>query len=192
MQITAENFFNKFLDCLKKHHSEAISSYSNSKEWTKFLKEKIRFILENEFNLKFNNEYFRVDIIGWSGSGKENKSNVLNKEHDVYEYYWNLDIAVEYENDSKLWLDEVIKLCHIKCGLKVVIGYAHFKKRNDDIKKLELASANIKNLKYAKLTKDENFLIILGNSGKDKYESLDDIGFKAYKFDKEKFIPLSN
>ena len=43
-------------------------------------------------------------------------------------HFWDLKAAAEHENDSKDRMDEVIKLAHICCLLRVVIGHLPHKK----------------------------------------------------------------
>jgi hypothetical protein len=36
-----------------------------------------------------------------------------NGSYDFQPYLWDLEVAIEHENNDKLWMDEVIKLSHI-------------------------------------------------------------------------------
>ena len=81
----------------------------------------IRMTAFNIFEEKVENagltaqhEYFRIDTVGWNGrykclDEKESKQIGLNRHH------WDLKIAVEHENNKADWLDELIKLIHIRC-----------------------------------------------------------------------------
>ena len=198
-----KNFYALINNARKK--DEILDAYHDSKDWTAFLKENIRSMLENkksqdesiedkyQYNgLQVSNEYFRVDITGWNLNNEQHPNwgkktyyaNKINNEI-FYEHCWNLELAIEYENDSRDWMDEVIKLCHIKCGLKVVIGYENSKTREAlDERKLELAAKHIGHLKYgSRLDSNEEFLIILGASNlKYKPEGIDELGFEPYVF----------
>lgn len=44
-------------------------------------------------------------------------------------HLWDLELAVEHENSKQDWTDEVIKLIHVKCPLKVVISYNYCDER---------------------------------------------------------------
>ena len=143
-------------------------------------------------------EYFRIDLCGWSGqevheAGEEKWENLCshyNEQYNFNEHYWNLEIAVEFENMPRSWGDEVIKLCHVVCGLKVVIGYARHDDRKNDTEKLEIMAKHMKKLVYVKQPGGQ-FLVILGNSGKgNNYEYKDfdkDIEFVPFLWNGESF-----
>ena len=194
-KITAKEFYEAFVGALKAE--EALGQYKSSPEWTAVLSRVINEkVLSKIFDLKTNKEYFRIDSIGWKGhpdwtGGKDSfKKYDKTSSLQLNEYYWNLEVAVEYENNYRDWTNEFIKLCHVKCGLKVVIGYAPHDQRGKDMEKLELIAGHMRNLKYGRLGKDEQFLVILGNCKKEVYESFEDIDFRAYVYDGEKFKRL--
>ena len=205
--ITAKKFYGLLIDVLKESEKITVDHYWNATDtsvarWTTYLSRAIEEdILQGELKLKTNREYFRIDLIGWSGNPawqKENEKHIGSKpckrdsDPQLNEYHWNLEIAVEYENDSLDWTNEVIKLCHIKCGLKVVIGYAHYEQRENDMAKLNIIADHMRKLKYGCPQKGEEFLVILGNCGRgEPYKSIDnDIQSKAYIYNGTKFEPL--
>ena len=198
-KVSAEVFLNLFLETLKSTEQETINKYKDLTRWTEYLADKIEEILRG-LNLKTNREYFRIDIIGWSGnkewddnSEKGYKQNIghekctKNSDVKLNEYNWNLEVAVEYENNPEDWMDEVIKLCHVKCGLKVVIGYSAYDSAfeedgtfDDAHHKMHLVLKNIYELEYAGIGENEQMLIILGDVGKDEYKDLESLHFRAY------------
>jgi len=194
--ITTKVFYDLLMDTLKEDEKETVENYWYTKAWTDFLADKLEMILRDKLKLKTNREYFRIDLIGWSGYEKwEDKNDPTFKKHNGYkkyeknsivelnEYNWNLEIAVEYENKPHDWMDEVINLCHIKCALKVVIGYSDMNSREKDKEKLKLAAKHMKNLIYSKPNESEPFLIILGNCNNDKeYKSLDELNLIPYHY----------
>lgn len=105
-------------------------------------------------------EYYKIDMIGW----KQNKTKIESKceELNLKPYCWSLEVAVEHENDSKEWLDEVCKLSFIKCPLRVVIGYGY---DNEDVFKDKINIVK-QILEYNNAFSDEKqeFLIILGKT----------------------------
>lgn len=129
-------------------------------------------------------EYFRVDTIGWKDAGymeMEDAKNVgLNR------HLWNLMIAVEHENSKADWLDEVIKLEHLRCPLKVVIGYNYCDMRGEEeIEKLNVTARWMKAVAVYDANAKEEFLIILGNgeAKKDKAIKYDKFDYRGYLYD---------
>lgn len=214
-EITAQNFWNEFVCIVKKKEEDKEEknrvTYNYTKKWTAYIMNLLDELLQNEFKFvdiknndkRTNREYFRIDLVGWEkckNSKWENAAKKTTEDAGLNFHFWDLDIAIEHENNSKDWSYEVIKLCHIKCGLKVVIGYSLYEKieggrEEQDLKKLELVSENMKKLKYGSPKKEDAFLVILGNYGKYKsgYKSLNDIDYKAYSYNssKKKFETIS-
>lgn len=109
------------------------------------------------------NEYFRIDTVGW-----ETKYKTINEDYSkklgLSRHLWDLKIAVEHENDKSDWTDELVKLAHIRCPLKVVIGYVHCDERGDmEKEKLKFAYDCLSGTKAFDPNADEEFLIIFGN-----------------------------
>lgn len=108
-----------------------------------------------------------------------------NKKTNLNLYRWDLEIAVEHENNDADWINELVKLLHIRCPLKVVISYNRYDQRDkgeqSDSNKLECAARCMKDIKCFKDSVDaakEEYLIILGNcGGKENYDSFDYRGY---------------
>ena len=119
------------------------------------------------------------------------------RKHGLNAHLWNLGIAVEHENNSKDWLDEVIKLLHVRAPLKVVIGYNNQEqrfKRNEqsDVNKLSFAAKVMKDaceaMQYDISNSKEEFLVIIGNSKLDHED--DHIDYRGYLFCHDRFIEI--
>ena len=144
----------------------------------------IKTIIENS-GLTAQHEYFRIDTVGWNGryealDAKESKQIGLNR------HLWDLEIAVEHENNKADWLDELIKLIHIRCPLKVVIGYNYCDQREEAEKKKLIYAAKCMQMVKAFHTPDqEEYLILLGNGApKDKrHETYSCFNYRAYLYD---------
>lgn len=161
-RLTAEVFYRELVN---KTLSSELGEYQKSKTWTRTMLEKvIKSILQN-YSLKTEKEYFRIDMIGWT----QKKTQLHNKckKVNLNSHLWDLQAAVEHENNSKAWLDEVCKLAYIRCPLRIVIGYGT--ENAED--KLSIANEILKDTK-AFTDSDQEFAIILGertdNFGKAK------------------------
>lgn len=180
--MTAEIFFKSFMKKIEDNKSEAIETYPYNKEFTKFIISKINEILGNsEDDRLVQNEYYRIDVIKW----RECKNEITHDCH-LRNHLWDLQVAVEHENDSRDWMDEVTKLAHIFCDLRVIIGYLPYKKREngEDDRCLDYIANSLQKLACYGNVKRENseFLIIIGNSetggAKKRF-----FGYKGYLFD---------
>jgi len=129
--MRAKEFWNAFSEKVMSTTStrdELVKLWNNSKDFTDRMTEIISDIIkEYDKTLTVQPEYLRIDV----PARKKNNGNgsvFCGEEKKFEKYDWNLEIAVEHENDYRLWMDEVIKLAHINCPLRVVIGYVHVKK----------------------------------------------------------------
>lgn len=129
-------------------------------------------------------EYFRIDTIGWKDAGYRNMQDAQRL--GLNRHLWNLMIAVEHENDKADWMDEVIKLMHIKCPLKVVIGYNHCDMRETtEPEKLAFAAKWMKELAVYDKNANEEFLLIFGNAAAKENTALDydTFDYRGYLYD---------
>ena len=143
-------------------------------------------IIKND-GLEYQNEYFRIDTIGWRPKyqkiPEDRAKHIKMKRH-----LWDLKIAVEHENDKSDWTDELIKLAHIRCPLKVVIGYVNCDERDEiEVQKLRYAYDCLEQTNAFDLNADEEFLIVLGNGAprKNKEKPYDKFDYRAYLLSKE-------
>lgn len=144
--------------------------------------------------LECQNEYFRIDTIGWKAKYQKIPEDRA-KRIGMIRHLWDLKIAVEHENDKSDWTDELIKLAHIRCPLKVVIGYVHCDERNEtEDDKLRYAYDCLTQTNAFDLYADEEFLIILGNGAprNNKNKPYDKFDYRAYLLSKEenRFIEM--
>lgn len=184
----------KFLMCFKqKMENCGLAMYKKGgTNFTEYVTLAVREILEKEFGIHSEKEYFRIDIIGW----KDRKKEIENQANQIkmIPHLWDLCIAVEHENAICDWSDELIKLVHIRCPLKVIIGYNHCDCRNEnELDKLTAASSWMKKTSAFDPTAKETYLIILGNGSplfsKDNYTSFDYRGY-VYDYETECFVQL--
>lgn len=157
----SQRFFNEFIQTFAKdsmYRKKAVKTYPNNTEFTHFIIDRINGMIEKSGNIA-QNEYFRIDSMGYRSRYKE-----LEKANGLKPHLWDMEIAVEHENDDTDWLDEVIKLAHICCPLRVVIGYVPADQRNEDPTLLDYAAKALKRLKCADNVTKGEFMIILGNS----------------------------
>ena len=198
--MDARSFYNKFTKAFneKTVHDNGktyLEIYQeDEKTFTKIINKIVLPRIIESQGLKSQNEYFRIDTIGWEPKC-ETISQELAKSLGMSRHLWNLKIAVEHENDKSDWTDELIKLAHIRCPLKVVIGYVHYDERNDiEVNKLEYAYHCLRKTDAFDLSANEELLIILGNGTPRKkgYPSYTEFGYRPYLLSKEKegFIPM--
>ena len=138
---------------------------------------------------KVQHEYFRVDTIGWQDAGRNSGDDTHS--YGLNRHFWDLLAAVEHENDEADWADELIKLAHLRCPLKVVVGYNYCDCRQEDMARLRLAAGWLKGIRAYDPSSREEYLVILGNCrAKDLhnpgYSSFDYRGY-VYNYESESF-----
>lgn len=181
-------FFRKFTEAIT--WEKYADSYKNDADFTPRVIREINGIIKDGTGWEAQNEYFRIDAVGWETHYEKIKptANAVG----LNAHLWDLKIAVEHENNKHDWTDELIKLMQIRCPLKVVIGYNYYDKRGENEKeKLRVAAKSMQATSaYQSVARDrEELLLILGNgcsseTGKSDYTAFD---YKGYLFDyKEK------
>ena len=141
---------------------------NHEKAYTKLVNKRIiheiieKAVDEHGTPLVPQHEYFRIDNIGY----KHNYYKITEAERDdvgLWRHLWDLKIAVEHENSKKDWMDEVVKLIHIRCPLKIVIAYNNCDMREDgDIQKLDFIAKWMPEVAAFDKNAKEEFLIIIG------------------------------
>ena len=187
-KINAQSFLESFQEIFKEYPEEADAAYCNNKEFTRFIIKKINRLLKKFYGFNTQKEYFRIDAIGWTAKADTiiDTPGVSLKHH-----LWDLEVAVEHENDKKDWMDEVVKLAHLACPLRVVIGYIPWYRRESDEMYLDHVSKWLQDLQCRDNMQRGEFLIILGNCDtereKDRFYN-----YKGYIFNSEyfRFEPL--
>lgn len=187
--MTAKEFWKSFSESLQGKRAEAEKAWKYNKDYTEFIIGMMEEMLCGA-GFKTSKEYYRIDLTGWSQLRHKIESDApKNENYDFQSYLWDLDVAIEHENNDKLWMDEVIKLAHVACGLRVVIGYVPVGLKGKQLDYLDYISRAINDNLKAKRNMDKNFLIILGDS---KVKAKDEMcNYTPYVWNGEKFVPLS-
>lgn len=181
--MTAELFLTRFKESIYQQ-DDLIDVWNNTKSFTELIMSRLENIL-TEDGIKTEREYFRVDLISYKT--QSNKEPLLG---NLQSYSWDLITAVEHENDYRLWVDEVVKLSHLSCPLRVVIGYLPKNDTNTHYDYLQKVSETLNNIDAWKYTKKcGSFLIIIGDCKltKDKQDRCVYTPY-IYEYDKEAFI----
>lgn len=155
------------------------------KEYTYIVNKIIVDSIIKKAGLWAQHEYFRIDSVGWNSRYQEYEEKT--KKVGLNSHLWDLQIAVEHENSKTDWIDEVMKLIHVKCPLKVMIAYNYCNCRDignySDRNRLQVVAQMMKEVKAFKEGQDEEYLVILGNGkckknkGDENIKDYDNIGF---------------
>lgn len=187
MENNAVNFFNKFKS--KITEDKYLDVYKNNSEFTDFVTREINEIIR-EMGYTSQNEYFRIDATGWISKADSIKD--LAKENEMNPHLWDLKIAVEHENNQFDWTDELIKLVHIRCPLKVIISYNYCDRRDDlEYQRLSFAAECMNKTDAFDNNSSEEYLIILGNcySKNKDYTNFDYRGY-IYNYEYKNFMAI--
>lgn len=188
-KMTAQEFWEKFKDIFKdgtETRKNAIENWYSNKDYTYFILSEIEKFLKTDKTINTSKEYYRIDLTAWTQLKGNRYKLFENKNFDdkAFEnYLWDLEVAVEHENSSVSWMDEVVKLLHINCPLRVVIGYLPIDKKGDHQIYLKAITEQISSTKAVNncSLKNGEFMIIIGNS-KCKDNEKDFCHYKAYVF----------
>lgn len=164
----AEVFAKQFVD--KANYVDK-TLYSRNKKWTENTTKWIEKILTGTEitnilgkKAETSREYYRIDITSWI----QREDELDTKNIGLSPHLWDLEAAVEHENNSKEWLDEVCKLAYIRCPLRVVIGYG-----TDNLNEKIKIAKKILSETNAFTDDDQEFLIILGKKHNDFIQGRD-------------------
>ncbi|MEG9430398.1 MAG: hypothetical protein VZQ61_05710 [Christensenellaceae bacterium] len=182
--MTAQEFWNDFKEIFKDDNkkSTAIEKWQSYSDYTEFILEELESVLSAN-NLDTSREYYRIDLIGYTN--KRNNQPLLMPEYRFKNYKWDLEVAIEHENSSYSWLDELVKLLHISCPLRVMMGYIPLKWKDNHNDYFDKIYNSIKDLNAFNSVNKENFLVIIGDSecGGDKNKFCN---YQAYIFNKDR------
>ena len=157
--MKAQEFWERFKENIYQN-SELVSTWDNTKDFTNSIMDKLENNVIVDKNIKTEREYFRIDLVGYI---KKESTKTLH--WNLQKYSWDLEVAVEHENDYRLWVDEVVKLAHIVCPLRVVIGY--LPKNSEKYSHEVVLKKVVENLKEVKAwessSKTGDFMIIIGD-----------------------------
>lgn len=189
--MDAQVFLKAFQQVFVDQRQKAIDHYCSNKDFTDFVIDAINGIIDKH-GYKTQKEYFRIDAIGWIPMAE---SVEKPKEVKLSRHLWDLEIAVEHENDQRDWMDEVVKLTHIVCPLRVVIGYLPWSKRKNgpefDLLNLEHVVCQLKKMKCFDNMSRGEFLVIIGNCNTSEIPNRF-FGYRGYLYDPQtqSFMPL--
>ncbi len=181
--MKADEFYKRFVDKVRenaRYEDKLLFDVytSDMKAYIKAVNKKFVPQILTELNLSVENEYFKIDTIGWMPPEFEDE-DISRKAHELKlnTYLDDLMVAVEHEMDKSCWIYKLVKLAHIRCPLKVIVAYAPCDKRDEDIKKVEFAYECLTKMNVFLPDSDEEFLVILGNAVSDECSSFD---FRGY------------
>lgn len=147
--------FKMALDAANYSEEAFLEIYKSNRRYTDLIKNLMKVQVTYDINEQYFPEYFTIDHSWWRVE-HEKPLNGVNL------YDWNMDIAVEHENDCTDWTYEVAKLDSVIARLRVVIGYMDKSKREEELEIVEAQRKNLKNLSF--LPKDYEFGVILMNT----------------------------
>ena len=154
--MNAWEFWEKFKKNIYQN-GELVKAWNNTRDFTNCMIEKLEKLVLAEPGMKTEREYFRIDLVGYK---KRESAEMLYR--NLQKYSWDLEVAVEHENDYRLWVDEVVKLAHVVCPLRVVIGYLPKSYSHTDV--LNEVLDNLKEVKaWEASSASGDFLIIIGD-----------------------------
>lgn len=169
--ITPEAFWNRFAENLKSAwQKQAVRKlYTDSASWTAFMTQLMKN-MAYDFSCVETTEYWPKIDVGYFDNGGEDWGE------------WAFEVAIELENSSKTWHQELSKLASINAGLKVLVTYDD---NEDHIKEtLEKFIAIKKSRKYE--APNTAWLVIIGpNHPPDKQD------FVAYAIRKNKIRKIT-
>ena len=183
--INAKQFYKDYVSLVTAQHW---NEYHDNSRWTARITKLIRELIEKKYGLTSQTEYFRIDITGWISHWEDIAAEA--KDLWLQPHLWNLKIAVEHENNSSDWTDELVKLTHIRCPLKVIIGYTPCDMRaagglEDD--RISFAARLLQSIEAFDPESEEQYLVILGNSTPKRSTSpkYTDYDYRGYLYDYE-------
>lgn len=202
--MTAQNFWKSFKQQIEEHRnslSNAWSARSKKGEGENPFTKEIKKVITQAINqakgvvgvntYHTQKEYYRIDLIGWEQKKDTDHYEVDNDlGYQLNKHAWDFDIAVEHENDEKDWSDEVVKLAYIFCELRVVVGYFPYMKNENEKwelqqKHLDAVVGTIKQLNCSKNMNHGEFMIILGDVGKENDEGFEKLVYTPYLYNKD-------
>jgi hypothetical protein len=158
---------------------------NNEPAYTELVNKYIVHKIIEDAGMTAQHEYFRIDTVGWITRYQE----MAEEAHklDLSAHLWDLEIAVEHENSKQDWTDEVIKLIHVKCPLKVVISYSHCDERDTtEWKKLKFIARWMQEVKAFAKGSDEEYLLIFGNCFNSKTKAdYDTFDYRGYLYNRQ-------
>lgn len=158
---------------------------NNEPAYTELVNKYIVHKIIKDAGMTPQHEYFRIDTVGWITRYQEmaEEAHKLN----LSAHLWDLEIAVEHENSKQDWTDEIIKLLHVKCPLKVVISYSRCDERDTtEWEKLDFIARWMQEVKAFAKGSDEEYLLIFGNCFNPKTKAdYDTFDYRGYLYNRQ-------
>ncbi len=184
--MDAYGFYQRFVEVTDKDRvidgKRLFDIYRSNTDYTKMITRILNDMVDKA-GYTHQNEYFRIDVIGWVGHAEEMENDPDYEKVAINPHFWDLKVAIEHENSKADWSDEVFKLIHVKCLLKVIIGYSPWNQRGaEEDNKLSFIARWMNKVDAFKNDDNEEYLIILGNAkgkgrGVGDYDSFDYRGY---------------
>ncbi len=198
--MDARAFFKKFKTetnkdrWIKEKGKTLFEIYKVDAEFTPVVTKIINDIIDSAGYIH-QNEYFRIDAVGWISRYMDMEKDAALKGIRLNPHLWDLKIAVEHENSKEDWTDEIIKLVHVKCPLKVVIAYNYNDERGEmEQKKLSFVAKWMQSVDAFQTGTGEEYLIVIGNGCNHitKESDYNDFGYVGYLYDRneKKFLRI--
>lgn len=208
--MNAQEFWNSFRQAVMtegENRTRLMNDWTTSRAFTATMTEIVTNIIKENYpknEIAVQPEYLRIDIPAWRKNKGNNDTARCVKEETAFQIYdWNLEIAVEHENDYRLWMDEVVKLAHISCPLRVVIGYVRAEKDSRQIsrgktgKKQQAILDAVTDVllqdvrAWQNMPEGNEFLIILGDANVRENDRCHYTPY-LYRHAKKRFLPLDD
>ena len=196
--MTAKEFFKNLKVSLNKQ--EGLKSlYHDNTKWTVFIKGITEEMIGGN---NISREYYRIDSLKYQYTdfyqsyNEKNHREYFDDKHYLSAYNWKNVYVIEYENDSRNWTDELVKLAHIRSELKVIIAYSEWGEGKEFYfnliaKKMKFAVKLLQACQQESI--NDNWLIVFGPCGLQGKKDYDkDIAgyFVGYEIVKGEFVEI--
>ena len=161
---------------------------NNEPAYTELVNKYIVHKIIGDAGMTAQHEYFRIDTVGWITRYQKMQKATQASQLKLSAHLWDLEIAVEHENSKQDWTDEVIKLIHVKCPLKVVISYNYCDERDtNEWEKLAFIAHWMQEVKaFTKGSDEEEYLLIFGNCFNSKTKAdYDTFDYRGYLYNRQ-------
>ena len=194
--MDAQSFWQDFIRAIQKNRTVLENCWNDKTEFTAAMKELITKVIRAKKPSEqyvIQPEYFNIDLVEWEQKKLAAKEYLFVPEEStsfrLEKYAWNLDIAVEHENEKQLWMDEVVKLAHIFAKLRVVIGYLPRRENQERTWQLQKAYLNavadtVSTLHCCDNMDHGDFLVILGDVDGNEATAFEKLAYTPYLYKK--------
>lgn len=202
--LSEKEVFDRIKSNLQNRSDEDASignSYTGDGTWTPIIREVTESTIKSIINKEsggYNREYYKVDSLFWEYTERYDRYIPINSHMTVTKsdiiwlnnYKWKVTYAIEYENNKNTWTDELVKLSHLRAGMKIIISYSQSKCEATQMNYEDII--NVK-LKYAKdmlksscpESLNDNWLIIFLPNNEFNLDKL-----VGYKMENKEFLKI--